>query len=282
MQKITPFLWFDNNAEEAVNFYASIFRNSKVGSIVRYDEPSAKTSGMPKGTAMTVPFQLEGQEFTALNGGPVFKFTEAISFVVHCESQQEVDHYWEKLSAGGDEKAQQCGWLKDKYGVSWQIVPGVLIKLLQDKDAGKSKRVMVAMLQMKKIDINKLQHGRSEVNIRPPLDQSDFNDMHRNQVRSLNVDSSSADYSHEQSKEKTVWQKRSFKRSCSRTRAENAVRPLYGCEKAFHDIGRPRVDFVEDWEFLFSPSWIYYREDSASREGQADRANMERIQLEQE
>jgi predicted 3-demethylubiquinone-9 3-methyltransferase (glyoxalase superfamily) len=162
MQKITPFLWFDNQAEEAAAFYASIFKNSKVGSVSRYDEAGAKASGMPKGTAMTVSFELEGQRFTALNGGPHFKFTEAVSFVVNCESQQEVDYYWTKLSEGGDEKAQQCGWLKDKYGLSWQIVPTVLPKLLQDKDAEKSQRVMQALLQMKKIDIQVLQKAYNQ------------------------------------------------------------------------------------------------------------------------
>jgi len=169
MKKITPFLWFDGKAEEAANFYVSIFsavrgsasggKNSKIGTITRYDEAGAKASGMPKGTAMTVSFRLEDQGFTALNGGPHFKFTEAISFVVTCGSQEEVDHYWTKLSEGGDEKAQQCGWLKDKYGLSWQIVPTVLIKLLQGKDAEKSKRVMQAMLQMKKIDIKSLERA---------------------------------------------------------------------------------------------------------------------------
>ena len=156
MQKISPFLWFDTKAEEAAHFYATIFKNSKVGTVARYDEAGAKASGMPIGTAMTVAFQLEGQDFTALNGGPHFKFTEAISFVVSCESQEEVDYYWTKLSAGGDEKAQQCGWLKDKFGLSWQVVPTVLSKFLQDKDPEKSKRVMQAMLQMKKIDIKRL------------------------------------------------------------------------------------------------------------------------------
>jgi|ERR1041385_3696126 predicted 3-demethylubiquinone-9 3-methyltransferase (glyoxalase superfamily) len=157
MQKITPFLWYNDKAEEAAKFYASIFKNSRVGTVTRYDEAGAKASGMPKGTAMTVSFQLDGQGFTAINGGPHFKFTEAVSFVINCESQEEVDYYWNKLSEGGDEKAQQCGWLKDKYGLSWQVVPTVLFKLLQDKDAGKSKRVMEAILQMKKIDIKKLQ-----------------------------------------------------------------------------------------------------------------------------
>jgi len=153
MQKITPFLWFDNQAEEAANFYASIFKNSKVGHVARYDEAGARASGRPKGTAMTVAFQLEGQDFVALNGGPHFKFTEAVSFVVNCKTQKEMDHYWEKLSAGGDEKAQQCGWLKDKYGLSWQIVPVVLFEMLQDKNPKKSEGAMKAMLQMKKLDI---------------------------------------------------------------------------------------------------------------------------------
>ena len=132
MQRITPFLWFDSQAEEAASFYASIFKNSKIVSITRYGEEGAQASGRPKGTVMTVAFQLDGQEFVALNGGPYFKFTEAISFVVNCESQDEVDYYWEKLSEGGDEKAQQCGWLKDKYGVSWQIVPRPSGRLLSD------------------------------------------------------------------------------------------------------------------------------------------------------
>jgi predicted 3-demethylubiquinone-9 3-methyltransferase (glyoxalase superfamily) len=159
MQKITPFLWFDNQAEEAANFYASIFKNSKVGHVARYDEAGAKASGRPKGTAMTVAFQLEGQDFVALNGGPHFKFTEAVSFVVNCKTQKEVDHYWEKLSAGGDEKAQQCGWLKDKYGLSWQIVPVVLFEMLQDKNPKKSEGAMKAMLQMKKLDIQTLKQA---------------------------------------------------------------------------------------------------------------------------
>jgi predicted 3-demethylubiquinone-9 3-methyltransferase (glyoxalase superfamily) len=153
IQKITPFLWFDNQAEEAASFYTSIFKNSRIVSIARYGEEGAEASGRPTGTVMTIAFRLDGQEFVALNGGPIFKFTEAISFVVNCESQDEVDRYWEKLSAGGDPKAQQCGWLKDKYGLSWQIVPTVLITLLNDPDPERSRRVMKAMLQMKKIDI---------------------------------------------------------------------------------------------------------------------------------
>jgi len=150
-------LWFDSNAEEAVNFYISIFKNSKIGKISRYGKEGYEIHGKPKGTVLTVEFELNGQTFTALNGGPAFKFNEAISFQVHCESQNEVDHYWEKLSQGGDEKAQQCGWLKDKYGVSWQIVPTVLGEMLQDKDPKKSGRVMNALLQMKKIDIRTLE-----------------------------------------------------------------------------------------------------------------------------
>ncbi|HEX9443869.1 MAG TPA: VOC family protein [Candidatus Binatia bacterium] len=153
MQKITPCLWFDSNAEEAAQFYTSIFKNSKIRHISRYTEAGYEIHRRPAGTAMTVEFELDGQTFTALNGGPVFKFNEAISFQVSCASQEEVDYYWEKLAEGGDKKAQQCGWLKDKYGVSWQIVPKALVEMLQDKDAGKSGRVMQAMLQMTKIDI---------------------------------------------------------------------------------------------------------------------------------
>ena len=156
-QRITPFLWFNNQAEEAVKFYTSIFKNLKVGTITHYDEAGAKVSGMAKGSVMTIDFQIDGQQFTALNGGPIFKFTEAISLVVNCEDQKEVDHFWEKLSAGGEKS--QCGWLKDKYGLSWQIVPTVLIELLQDKDSAKSSRVMRAMLQMTKIDIKRLKQA---------------------------------------------------------------------------------------------------------------------------
>jgi predicted 3-demethylubiquinone-9 3-methyltransferase (glyoxalase superfamily) len=153
VQKITPFLWFDNNAEEAMNFYLSIFKNSEVISVARHGDAGPG----PKGTVMTAKFQLNGQEFVALNGGPHFKFTEAISFVVNCETQQEVDEFWEKLSEGGEES--RCGWLKDKYGLSWQIVPTVLGELLQDKDPVKAKSVMGAMLQMNKIDIKKLKQA---------------------------------------------------------------------------------------------------------------------------
>jgi predicted 3-demethylubiquinone-9 3-methyltransferase (glyoxalase superfamily) len=153
MPKITPFLWFDDKAEEAAKFYSSIFKNSKITAVVRYPEGSPG----PAGTVMTVGFELDGQPFTALNGGPIFKFNESISFVVHCETQEEVDEYWEKLSEGG--APNQCGWLKDKYGVSWQIVPNALIDMLKDKDPEKSKRVMQAMLQMKKIDIGALKQA---------------------------------------------------------------------------------------------------------------------------
>jgi predicted 3-demethylubiquinone-9 3-methyltransferase (glyoxalase superfamily) len=153
MQKITPFLWFNDKAEEAVNFYVSIFKNSKIMSVSRFGDAGPG----PKGSVMSMTFQIEGQDFYALNGGPVFTFTPAISLFVNCESQQEVDELWEKLSAGG--KKDRCGWLKDKYGLSWQIIPSVLGKLLQDKHPQKSKRVMQAMLQMDKIEIKALQQA---------------------------------------------------------------------------------------------------------------------------
>lgn len=156
MQKITPFLWFDNQAEEAMNFYVSIFKNSRILGIHRY----GKNAPAPTGTVMTASFQLDGQEFTALNGGPAFRFSPAISFVVHCETQAEVDEYWEKLSTGG--KTGQCGWLEDQYGVSWQVVPTVMIGLLSDPDPEKAGRVMQAMMQMTKIDIAALQRACQE------------------------------------------------------------------------------------------------------------------------
>jgi predicted 3-demethylubiquinone-9 3-methyltransferase (glyoxalase superfamily) len=159
MQKITPFLWFDGNAEEAMNLYVSTFKNSKIVNVSRYGEEGAKVSGRPMGTVMTGTLELDGQTFMVLNGGPQFKFTEAISFVVNCETQDEVDYYWTRLSEGGDDKAQQCGWLKDKFGVSWQIFPVVLGRLLGDKDPQKSKRVMQALLQMKKLVIADLQRA---------------------------------------------------------------------------------------------------------------------------
>ena len=157
LQKITPNLWFDNQAEEAANFYVSIFKNSKIGDITRYGEAAAEISGKPKGSVMTITFQIEGQEFTALNSGPQFKFTEAISLLVNCETQQEVDELWEKLSEDGEEGP--CGWLKDKYGVSWQVVPRILDEMIRDPDPVKAERVMKAMLQMQKIDIAGLQQA---------------------------------------------------------------------------------------------------------------------------
>ncbi len=160
MQKITPFLWFDHQAENAVKFYTAIFKNSKVGRILRYGEEAAKISstGRPVGSVLTIEFEMEGQKFVALNGGPLFKFNESISFVVNCETQEEVDYFWEKLTADGGQESQ-CGWLKDKFGLSWQVVPTVLIDMLHDKDSKKSERVTAAMLQMKKIDIGKLKEA---------------------------------------------------------------------------------------------------------------------------
>jgi predicted 3-demethylubiquinone-9 3-methyltransferase (glyoxalase superfamily) len=156
-QKITPFLWFDRNAEEAAGFYVALFRDSRIVSVSRYGKEAAAAAGMPEGTAMTVAFRIEGQDFTAINGGPVFRFTEAVSFVVHCESQAEVDYYWRRLADGADSAAQRCGWLKDRYGLSWQIVPRVLPELLQDRR--KAGRVMQKLLQMTKIDIAALQQA---------------------------------------------------------------------------------------------------------------------------
>ena len=156
MQKITPFLWFDGRAEEAANFYTAIFPNSKIVSMMR----SGEAGPGPKGSVMSATFELQGQEFIALNGGPMFNFSPAISFFVPCETQEEVDHFWEKLSEGGEK--QRCGWLRDKFGVSWQIVPTVLGQLLQDKDAEKSKRVMNAMLQMDKLDIASLKRANEQ------------------------------------------------------------------------------------------------------------------------
>jgi predicted 3-demethylubiquinone-9 3-methyltransferase (glyoxalase superfamily) len=155
-QKITTFLWFDKDAEEAANYYTSIFKNSKILNVARYGDAGPRA----KGSVMTVQFQLEGQEFIALNGGPQFKFTEAISLLVNCDSQKEIDELWSRLTAGGGQESM-CGWLKDKYGLSWQIVPTALSKLLKDPDPKKSKRVMEAMLQMKKIDIARLEKARS-------------------------------------------------------------------------------------------------------------------------
>jgi len=159
VQPITPCLWFDNQAEEAARYYTGIFKNSKIGTISRYTEAGREVHGRPPGTVMVVAFELDGQPFTALNGGPLFKFNEAISFQIMCRTQEEVDHYWNKLTASGDEKAQQCGWLKDKYGVSWQVVPTVLVEMMSDPDKEKSWRAMEAMLQMKKLDIAELKRA---------------------------------------------------------------------------------------------------------------------------
>ena len=153
---ITPCLWFDDQAEAAAQFYTTIFRNSKIVHTSRYAEAGQDIHGKPAGTVMTVSFELDGQPFTALNGGPAFKFNEAISFQIFCDTQEEVDDYWQKLSVGGDETAQQCGWLKDQYGVSWQIIPRILIELLNHPDPATSQRVTTAMLQMKKIEIDEL------------------------------------------------------------------------------------------------------------------------------
>jgi predicted 3-demethylubiquinone-9 3-methyltransferase (glyoxalase superfamily) len=159
MQRITPCLWFDTQAEEAAKFYTSIFKNSRIGRISRYGKEGHEIHGRPEGSVLTVEFEINGHSFTALNGGPVFKFNEAVSFQVYCENQEELDHYWEKLSRGGDAKAQQCGWLKDRYGVSWQVVPTVLAGMLVDKDTRKSERVMKELLQMKKLDIARLEQA---------------------------------------------------------------------------------------------------------------------------
>jgi predicted 3-demethylubiquinone-9 3-methyltransferase (glyoxalase superfamily) len=159
VKPITPCLWFDNQAEEAARYYTGIFKNSKIGAISRYGEAGKEVHGQKAGTVMTVEFELNGQPFTALNGGPIFKFNEAVSFQIMCQTQEEIDHYWNKLSEGGDKNAQQCGWLKDKYGLSWQVVPTVLSQLLSDPDQEKAGRAMQALLQMKKLDIAELQHA---------------------------------------------------------------------------------------------------------------------------
>ena len=156
-QKITPFLWFDTQAEDAAQYYTGIFPNSRIGRTSRYGEAGKEIHKREPGSVMTIEFELDGQKFTALNGGPQFNFNASVSFVVHCATQKEVDHFWDTLSAGGDPKAQACGWLKDKFGLSWQIVPEQLIKLLTDPDKGRSQRVMAAMMQMKKIDIPALE-----------------------------------------------------------------------------------------------------------------------------
>ena len=157
--KIAPCLWFDDEAEPAAAFYTGIFPNSRIGTVLRYSEVGQEFHGKPAGSVMTVAFELDGLAFTALNGGPLFRFNEAVSLQVYCETQQEIDHYWEKLSAGGDENAQQCGWLKDRYGLSWQIVPLALLDMLQDTAPEKSQRTMAALFQMKKLDIAALQRA---------------------------------------------------------------------------------------------------------------------------
>ena len=159
IHKISPCLWFDGQAEEAVSHYTSIFKNSKVGRITRFGKAGYEIHGIPEGTVMTIEFELEGYPFVALNGGPLFKFNEAISFMVNCETQEEVDYYWEKLSEGGDESAQVCGWLKDQFGVSWQIVPIELSNMLVDPDKEKVERVLQAMYSMKKLDIAELREA---------------------------------------------------------------------------------------------------------------------------
>lgn len=162
MQKISPCLWFDDNAEAAVKFYVSIFKNSNISNVTRYGKVGYEIHKKKEGSVMTIDFEIEGQKFLALNGGPIFKFNEAISFQIYCDTQEEIDYYWEKLTEGGDKNAQVCGWLKDKFGVSWQVVPIALIKMLQDKDSKKTERVMKAMLQMQKLDIDALTKAYQE------------------------------------------------------------------------------------------------------------------------
>jgi len=158
-QRITPFLWFADEAEEAATFYTGIFKNSRITTVTRYGTAGQEVHGRPAGSVMTVAFELDGQTFTALNGGPVFTFNEAVSLQVNCETQDEIDYYWEKLSAGGDPKAQQCGWLKDRYGLSWQVVPTVMDELFKKENSPGAQRAMEAMLQMKKIDVGELQRA---------------------------------------------------------------------------------------------------------------------------
>ena len=158
-QRISPCLWFDDQAEEAARFYAGIFRNSRIVAVTRYGSAGFEIHGRPAGSVMTVVFELDGQSFTALNGGPVFTFTEAISLQVHCATQEEVDYYWEKLSAGGDPKAQQCGWLKDRFGLSWQVVPNGMEEMLADPESAGAQRAMNALLRMKKLDVAELRRA---------------------------------------------------------------------------------------------------------------------------
>lgn len=159
MQRIKHCLWFDDQAEEAVNFYTSIFKNSKIGQVTRYTKEGFEHHGRPEGSVMSIEFQLDGQEYLALNGGPIFKFTEALSLIVNCDTQEEVDYYWDKLSEGGDPASQVCGWLKDKYGLSWQIVPTLMAKLINSPDPVKAQNVLRVMFQMKKLDISALENA---------------------------------------------------------------------------------------------------------------------------
>lgn len=161
VQRISPCLWFDNEAEQAAQYYTGIFKNSRIGTITRYGKAGFETHHQPAGSVMVVAFELDGQKFTALNGGPQFKFNEAISLQVNCETQKEIDYYWEKLSPAGDPKAQQCGWLKDKFGLSWQVVPTMMGEFFKNEDSAKSQRVMEVMLRMKKIDTAELDRARA-------------------------------------------------------------------------------------------------------------------------
>ena len=163
MQKISPCLWFDDNAEDAVKFYVSVFKDSNIGNVTRYGKEGYDIHKKKEGSVMTIDFEIEGQKFLALNGGPIFKFNEAISFQIYCDTQEEIDYYWDKLTEDGDKNAQVCGWLKDKFGVSWQVVPVALIKMLEDKDSRKTERVMKAMLQMRKLDIDALTKAYQQV-----------------------------------------------------------------------------------------------------------------------
>ena len=155
-QRVTPFLWFNNQAEEAASFYTSVFPNSRILTTTRYTKEASEASGQPANSVMTVAFQLDGQDFTALNGGPIFNFTPALSLVVNCQSEDEVDHYWSKLTEGGDDSAQQCGWLKDRYGLSWQVVPTEMIEMLARSDAAVVSRVTAAIMRSKKLDLKEL------------------------------------------------------------------------------------------------------------------------------
>ncbi|HEY7778350.1 MAG TPA: VOC family protein [Nitrososphaeraceae archaeon] len=163
MQKISPCLWFDDNAEDAVKFYTSIFKDARIGNVIKYGKEGYDIHKKKEGSVMTIDFEIEGQRFLALNGGPIFRFNEAISFQIYCDTQEEIDYYWDKLAEGGDKNAQVCGWLKDKFGLSWQVIPVALIKMLEDKDSSKTERVMKVMLQMRKLDIDALTRAYQEV-----------------------------------------------------------------------------------------------------------------------